>query len=285
MPFKFHGFGRRIVFYYERYPLAMNCIAGGSVYGIGELIVESSNEGGVSNINWRRISNISLLGSVENGLFMSLWYNSLTKLVGAGVSTRIVLTKCLLDQAFFATQQDGLFLLLCAIQSTDHLEQAFVKVKKNFLTTWLNDCSIWPLVNFVGFAVVPAIFLPTYMSFMQLFWQLYLSSIASSDDTTTEEVQMCEVDGGHKNYFLSDRAYDVTRDSDLQQAVIYDAEGRAVYTDPRLKPAMNLAQAAAMAQVGPPYTTTTYSHTYNFNIIYCIHIFFRLQTHLPIRLK
>ena len=259
MPFKFHGFGRRIVFYYERYPLAMNCIAGGTVYGIGELIVESSNEGGVNNINWKRISNISLLGSIENGLFMSLWYNSLTKLVGAGVSTRIVLTKCLLDQAFFATQQDGLFLLLCAIQSTDHLEQSFVKVKKNFLTTWLNDCSIWPLVNFVGFAVVPAIFLPTYMSFMQLFWQLYLSSIASSDDNTTEEMQ---VDGGHKNYFLSDRAYDSARDSNLQQAVIYDAEGREVYTDPRLKPAMSLAQAAAMAQVRScPYTTATTTAT------------------------
>ena len=267
MPFKFHGFGRRIVFYYERYPLAMNCIAGGTVYGIGELIVESRNEGGVNNINWKRISNISLLGSIENGLFMSLWYNSLTKLVGAGVSTRIVLTKCLLDQAFFATQQDGLFLLLCAIQSTDHLEQAFVKVKKNFLTTWLNDCSIWPLVNFVGFAVVPAIFLPTYMSFMQLFWQLYLSSIASSDDTTTEEVQVCEVgDEDHKNYFLSDRAYDSARDNDLQQAVIYDAEGREVYADPRLKPAMNLAQAAAMAQVRcSPYYTTARINAYNFD--------------------
>lgn len=118
---------------------------------------------------------------------MCLWYNTLSRIVGSGVSTYIVLGKCALDQIFFATQQDGIFLTLCAFQKTEHLEAVIAKVKKNFLTTWLNDCSIWPIVNFVGFAWVPSVLLPTYMSLVQLFWQIYVSSVAAGEDNECDD--------------------------------------------------------------------------------------------------
>ena len=38
-------------------------------------------------------------------VFMTTWYNFLTRVVGGGVGTGIVLAKCALDQLFFATQQ------------------------------------------------------------------------------------------------------------------------------------------------------------------------------------
>ena len=99
--------------------------------------------------------------------------------MGDGVSTRLVLAKCILDQLFFATQQDFFFLALCAYNNSAQFNSAIEEVKKTFLTTWLMDCSLWPLVNFVGFAAVPFKFQPTYMAFIQFFWQIYISSVAS----------------------------------------------------------------------------------------------------------
>ena len=142
-----------------------------------------------------------LTKNIENGFLMCLWYSTLTRLVGSGVSTYIVLAKCGLDQLFFATQQDGIFLTLCAFQKTEHLEAVFAKVKKNFLTTWLNDCSVMPIVNFVGFAWVPSVLLPTYMSLIQLFWQVYVSSVAAGADNDDCDTLDDDVDSNIGTFF------------------------------------------------------------------------------------
>ncbi len=61
-------------------------------------------------------------GSVQNGPVMLFWYQFLNRVVGSTGATGIVLTKAALDQAFFATQADGIFLALCAYQSKHELQ-------------------------------------------------------------------------------------------------------------------------------------------------------------------
>jgi len=190
---QFRNFGRLIFSYYEKYPLIMNSAAGGTVYVAGELIVQlqnskESNWKSLQSLQWKRIGEIGALGSVENGMFMLAWYNFLNKFVGRGVATEIILAKCLLDQLFFATQQDFLFLALCAYNHSEKLPMAIQEVKKNFLTTWLMDCSLWPIVNFVGFSFVPFKFQPTYMAGVQLFWQLYVSSVTNEAERDIPEI-------------------------------------------------------------------------------------------------
>jgi hypothetical protein len=195
--------GPQILVVYEKYPIMMNSIVGGTVYFAGEFAVQVTSPEGMHGVSMKRCTEIGALGSIENGIFMCTWYQILVRLLGAGVSTPIVLFKSFLDQILFATQQDGIFLALCAYQNTSQLQgkqlffmgdflfffdvvnccisicwcqAAFEDVKTTFLTTWLNDCSVWPLVNFVGFAFVPMSLQPTYMSSVQFFWQIYISS-------------------------------------------------------------------------------------------------------------
>ena len=97
-----------------------------------------------------------------------------------------MLLKCLCDQLFFATQQDFVFLLLCAYSDSKQLPQAIEEVKRTFLPTWLMDCSLWPVVNFVGFAMVPYTLQPTYMACVQFFWQIYLSSVAAKEEAAAK---------------------------------------------------------------------------------------------------
>mmetsp|Transcript_42180 Transcript_42180/g.98944 ORF Transcript_42180/g.98944 Transcript_42180/m.98944 type:complete len:464 (+) Transcript_42180:142-1533(+) len=179
---RFRSFGHQIFNLYERRPYTTNATVGGLVYVAGELVVQANSKEGLAGSEWPKISKIGLLGAAENGLVMPLWYNLLDRRVGVGGSTGIVLVKCGLDQMFFSTQQNGLFLGVCAYESSQKLEAAITEVKKEIFTTWLNDCAIWPIVTFFGFAAVPVKLLPTYMASVQFFWQLYLSSVAAGGD-------------------------------------------------------------------------------------------------------
>lgn len=174
---KFHRFRRfgRIVFdLYHRRPILMNSLVGSGVYGGAEAIAQ--HQAGQPKLDAQRIVAISALGAFEVGWLMTVWYNALDRWIGVGGRSEIVLAKCAADQLFFATQGDSLFLALCACFDSKDLPEAVREVKRNFLTIWLNDLAVWPLVNSVGFWAVPTQLLPTYMAVMQLLWQLYLSS-------------------------------------------------------------------------------------------------------------
>ena len=92
-------FGRQIFKLYEKYPLTLNTLVGGTVYVGGELITQiashRSNDDDPSqrvsmvdplcdwrrdfnfsleHVDWNRIAGIGVLGSVENGVFMLAWY-------------------------------------------------------------------------------------------------------------------------------------------------------------------------------------------------------------------
>ena len=120
-------------------------------------------------------------------MMYSIRYKVLNNFVGSGVSTKIVLIKCILDQIFFATQQDFLFLALCAYNQVKDLPLAITDIQESFWTTWIMDCSLWPFVNFFGFAFVPYTLQPTYMACISYFWQLYISGIASKSSNCDHE--------------------------------------------------------------------------------------------------
>jgi hypothetical protein len=64
---------------------------------------------------------------------------------------------------------------------------ALKEIKESFVTTWIMDCSLWPLVNFLGFIVVPCSLQPTYMACISYFWQLYIAAISLNEETADHE--------------------------------------------------------------------------------------------------
>lgn len=71
---KLKNFGRTIFAYYEKYPLLMNSLAGGTVYAGGEVIVQWQNNQSLNLASVKRIVEIGALGAAENGMFMLAWY-------------------------------------------------------------------------------------------------------------------------------------------------------------------------------------------------------------------
>lgn len=119
-------------------------------------------------------------------------YNFLARRLGSGLNTELVVTKCFLDQIVFSTQSNVIFLGLCSVNSTEKLPQAVNELKRTFLTTWIADCALWPVVNFFGFAFVPMRFQPFYMVSVQFIWQVYASAVASENSDIIENDEAIE---------------------------------------------------------------------------------------------
>ena len=164
-----YRFGRYIFSLYESHPILLNSVIGGTVYFAGELTAQVNQSSPqrkrelsesvtnpvdftkklqwhVNKIDWNRAQYLGALGAVENGIFMLTWYKFLNKVFGSGVSTKTVVLKSICDQIFFATQQDLLFLAICAYQDSEKYPEAVAEVSRTFLPTWLMDCALWPMV-------------------------------------------------------------------------------------------------------------------------------------------
>ena len=70
---KFKHYGRIIYSFYEKYPLMMNSVAGGTVYAGGEIIVQVQNNHSLNVASLKKVFEIGTLGAAENGIFMLAW--------------------------------------------------------------------------------------------------------------------------------------------------------------------------------------------------------------------
>mmetsp|Transcript_11595 Transcript_11595/g.23422 ORF Transcript_11595/g.23422 Transcript_11595/m.23422 type:complete len:509 (-) Transcript_11595:42-1568(-) len=237
-------FGRQFINLYEKRPLLMNSLVGGTVYMAGEYsaMTQEKDMRFFNEDDWTRLAQIGALGSAENGVIMVKWYSFLNKYIGNCVSTPVVLTKCLLDQIFYATQQDFMFLGLSAYIDADAWPEAVQEVKDTFLTTWIVDCALWPVVNFIGFAFIPYTIQPTYMAVISFFWQQYLSSTGKSGTKFTEkelETLFSVLDVHKTNYIDADElsAYFLQRDvyvseEEIEQMILdADRVGREIHIE------------------------------------------------------
>ncbi len=55
-------------------------------------------------------------------------------------------------------------------------EETVAEVRAKFLPTYLVDCTMWPIAQFLGFFLVPNRYRPTYVSVLTLGWNVLLSA-------------------------------------------------------------------------------------------------------------
>jgi protein Mpv17 len=47
-------------------------------------------------------------------------------------------------------------------------------MRKDFMSAYIADWSVWPIINVVNFRFVPLAFRPSFIGINQLFWQTYM---------------------------------------------------------------------------------------------------------------
>lgn len=131
---------------------------------------------------------VGCLGILINGFGLAVWYKTLDRAFGSSRSSMVgVGLKCLADQIIFAPLACGAYLGWSHLWNpnltvSQQVSNASQNIQAKLFQVWLADCELWPAANLIGFRFVPTVFRPTFMSFVQLCWQTYMSTISHLED-------------------------------------------------------------------------------------------------------
>ncbi len=119
-----------------------------------------------------------------NGVALRLWYRALDQHLGSSMTDlKMVFAKCILDQIAYAP-----FAIISYFTYSELITVGFrpetssiIKAKclSDLFETWITDCTVWPAANWICFRYVLVQYRPIFTNFVQLGWQIYLSSVAT----------------------------------------------------------------------------------------------------------
>ena len=180
---RFSSWKESIALIYRTNPRAVNAFTGCVTFSIGDFLaqsVEAKKTGKQHTIDYVRSLQVGVLGVVMNGVFLHYWYSSLDRLIGSSMTSKIgVGVKVLADQLIYAPFAIITFFSFACVRTTADLNEAYssfkAKMDAKFLTTFMADCALWPMSNFINFRFIPLVYRPTFTCAVQLVWQTYMS--------------------------------------------------------------------------------------------------------------
>lgn len=138
-----------------------------------------------------RAAQVGVLGFVMNGFFIHHWYHSLDRVVGPSMTCKVgVWMKVAADQLIYAPFSIATFFYFTSFRESGDVGEAnkefMPKMKQSFVQTFVADCALWPLANFVNFRFVALTHRPAFTAVVQLMWQTYMSAISNTGHTKAE---------------------------------------------------------------------------------------------------
>ncbi|EKX48672.1 hypothetical protein GUITHDRAFT_151652 [Guillardia theta CCMP2712] len=128
----------------------------------------------VTTIDWKRLSNFTLLGGVLVAPTLHYWYGFLGRAV-PGTNFAAAFKRVFLDQAFFAPSFIAVF--ISSVNALDGKSQE--EVVKSVQTHWgpsvINNWKLWIPAQFVNLWVVPPHLQVLFSNGVAVIWNMYLS--------------------------------------------------------------------------------------------------------------
>jgi len=173
---------------FRKRPFLLNSLTGFASFSLGDLLAQSVDNKTVKaeaqKLDVTRAAKIGCLGCVVNGVVMVYWFRVLDRVCGHSMTDpRVLISKTVLDQVVYAPISISAFYAY-----TSFLTPGAAGWKSTFLqtmedkaySTFLADCSVWPVINLLQFRVVPTHLRPTVNGIAALLWQSYLSHTSFS---------------------------------------------------------------------------------------------------------
>lgn len=178
---------------FQKYPSLSNALTGGVMFASGEFVTQRIlPDEDSALVKAGRVFEIGVLGFLMNGFFLTRWYRLLDAVVGISMKcNRTVVIKVVADQLLYAPFCIFAFFGYTAVirhNNITDMKNYFVhKNQHSFWSTYMTDCSIWPVANYLCFKVIPFHYRATWTSVVQFAWQIYMSYV--SKETMEEDEQ------------------------------------------------------------------------------------------------
>lgn len=182
---------------YRKFPLISNSISGFVIFGSGDIlsqcVASKDSHKSFRQVDFRRAFDTSLLGVFMNGLCLHGWYRILEHTIGTSMlNNKVVVLKCVADQFCYAPFSILVFFSFTGIRtggtSAEIKENIQSKVNTSFISTWIADCTLWPLVNAANFSLIPLNYRPTFVGVAQLFWMTYLAFVGNKPHVDSHKI-------------------------------------------------------------------------------------------------
>lgn len=182
---------------YRSNPRLANAFTGCATFFMGDVLaqkIELETNKKEAEYDLVRAAQVGALGFVMNGFFIHHWYNSLDRVVGPSMTSKVVVgLKVAADQLIYAPFSIATFFYFTSFRESRDVAEAnrefMPKMEQSFTQTFLADCALWPLANFVNFRFVTLTHRPAFTAIVQLLWQTYMS--ATSSNTSVEVREIC----------------------------------------------------------------------------------------------
>lgn len=172
---------------YRSYPIISNSISGFCIFCGGDVVSQfiSTKNKKAFKINIQRTIDTGILGIFMNGFCLHGWYRILELSFGASMKNRkVVILKCVADQICYAPFSICVFFSFVGVRAGGTVleinERIYSKISTLFVSTWVADCTLWPIVNAVNFSLIPLNYRPTFVGIAQLTWMTYLAFVGNS---------------------------------------------------------------------------------------------------------
>jgi len=132
------------------------------------------------NIDWMRTGRMALFGFAVAGPLFTWWYKILDKKTAhlAQISkTRQVLTKVFFDQCVFEPPALAFFFTVTSLMEKPDLKPIVEKLKAEYVATYAVDCTLWPGVQVINFALIRPIYHALVVNAVSVVWVTYLSYV------------------------------------------------------------------------------------------------------------
>ena len=186
---RFSAFKDAFISVFKSNPRFANALTGCVTFSMGDILaqkLEAKSSNKENGIDFWRSLQVGLLGVIMNGFCLHYWYLSLDKVIGASMTNKIgIASKVLADQTIYAPFAIVSFFYFASLRTTNEVSLAnakfWEKMDVGFVKTFLADCVIWPMSNYVNFRYIPLPYRPSFTAVIQLMWQTYMSLTSHND--------------------------------------------------------------------------------------------------------
>ncbi|KAG5866488.1 hypothetical protein JTB14_004011 [Gonioctena quinquepunctata] len=153
----------------------VQAIQTGTLMSTGDLIAQTIIEKKpLKEVRWRRTANFFAIGTVVVGPALSVWYRTLSKLIGH-TGKSVVLKKVAVDQLVFAPT--FLFVFITLINTLDGHNWKHIKEELNlkYVDILLTNYTVWPAVQLFNFYFIPLRHQVLLAQSVAILWNVYIS--------------------------------------------------------------------------------------------------------------
>ena len=167
-------------------PYKTKMITNGVIFGLADLICQSfvEKKSADRKLNYGRLLNMMAVGGLCAAPLGHLWYNRWAPALVSKITSNAKIQPILAmaaDQLIYTPPMIYSFLFIAEYMKNFSFKQgirnANSKILKGLETNW----KVWPPVQLLNFTIVPSQFRVPFVSFVGLFWTIYLSYLQNSN--------------------------------------------------------------------------------------------------------